>query len=297
MMRIEEIESFVAVAEELNFSRAAERLFIAQPALTRQIASLEKSLGVKLFDRTTRNVRLTEEGQVFLRGARRVLEALSVAEGEIKAMASRKESILEVGYVYKVLSLPTPEWVDRFVAAKPGVVARSSQEDFARLNNSLLSMAIDVGFYGVTDMSFIPQDLEYLNFAEGHEDIVLPTDHRLAGRPFITVEDLAGETFAFPFTEPTKEFSPAMREIAEQGISVSFYQTGFEESALSLVEKGEAITGLSYAHGAINRNVVVVPFRSVYSIKGCMVWNPDNNKKVLYEFIHFVEQITGLKRN
>ncbi|MBR2789210.1 MAG: LysR family transcriptional regulator [Eggerthellaceae bacterium] len=295
-MRLEDLETFVAVAEALSYSKAAKQLYTAQSVITRRVAALEEELGVKLFERTTRSVSLTTEGHVFLKGATQALEAIRGARQEIDAARSRKNNSLVAGFVYRVMSYPASEWVNDFAAAYPQIAVRVVQENFAHLTFDIVHGSVDVGLYGVTDKSFIPDGLAYIVFTEGHEEIAVPRGHRLAGREFVTVEDLEGETFAFPFTEPTPEFSPAMREIKETGTPVHFMQTGFDVSAFDLVEKGVAITGMASSHEPIRQDVVVVPFRSKYAITGCLVWDPENPKTAVREFVEFFEGLTGCAR-
>src|SRR3954470_10252384 len=91
------LRAFVAVAQELSFTRAAERLFIAQQALSSQVQQLETRLGVKLFERTTRRVALTPAGERLLPSAREALAALDAGIGELAALRRSERAALRVG--------------------------------------------------------------------------------------------------------------------------------------------------------------------------------------------------------
>jgi LysR family transcriptional regulator, benzoate and cis,cis-muconate-responsive activator of ben and cat genes len=97
-MELRHLKYFVAVAEEQSITRAAARLYISQPPLSRQIRDLENELGVKLFDRTARTIQLTETGQIFLHEARCVLERADQATDSIKAFALGKRGRIKIGY-------------------------------------------------------------------------------------------------------------------------------------------------------------------------------------------------------
>ena len=107
-MELRHLRYFVAVAEELHFRRAAERLYVAQPAVSEQVRKLEQELGVRLFDRTQRSVSLTIAGSAFLEEARSVLRQAEVAQEAARNASDRATMRLRVGYLADSLSASLP---------------------------------------------------------------------------------------------------------------------------------------------------------------------------------------------
>jgi DNA-binding transcriptional LysR family regulator len=120
-MELRHLRYFVAVAEELHFRRAAERLYVAQPAVSEQIRKLEAELGVRLFDRTHRSVYLTEPGKALLGEARRVLHLADAAQHAARSASERTRSRLRIGYVPDVLPSSVPCALQHLDAAGAGV--------------------------------------------------------------------------------------------------------------------------------------------------------------------------------
>src|SRR5690242_10522805 len=118
---LRQLRYFIALAERLHFSRAAEALHISQPPLSRAIRALEERLGVALFARSRRRVELTREGARFLEDARRVLQSLERSALELRGMASGEHGRLRIGFVsladYGVL----PGLLKAYKAARPGI--------------------------------------------------------------------------------------------------------------------------------------------------------------------------------
>ena len=132
------LRSFVAVAEELHFGRAAARVHIVQPALSRQIRALEEELGVRLFERDRRRVALTPAGAVFLEEARSLLEQVARAV-EAAQRADRGElGSLRIGYVPAMVSTGLPEMVRRFRERYPDVDVQLQEMTPAMQVESLL---------------------------------------------------------------------------------------------------------------------------------------------------------------
>ncbi len=122
MIEIRHIRSFLTVAEELHFGRAAERLHITQPPLTRQIQQLEEQLGdVQLFDRSRRRVALTDAGEAFVVESRRLLEQLAHAVERTRRVARGEAGRLRVGFISTVDYSVLPAVLKAFASRFPGV--------------------------------------------------------------------------------------------------------------------------------------------------------------------------------
>src|SRR3954454_10896492 len=191
-MELRHLRYFVAVAEELHFGRAAERLFIVQPALSKQIASLEKELGVELFLRSKRHVELTPAGAALLEDARQVL---AQAEGaKLRAqLASRGEvGVLEVGFVVPVLYDLLPHMLRAFRARYPTVQVSLHELHSRQIINGVLSRDLHIGFSRLP----ITGDGETLRVQPLVEEAVvvaLPESHPFAERDTVEFGDLADE--------------------------------------------------------------------------------------------------------
>ena len=120
-MELRHLRYFVAVAEELHFRRAAERLYVAQPAVSEQVRKLEAELGVRLFDRTPRSVSLTRPGAALLEEARRVLHQADVAQRAARDAGRRELGRVRVGYLVDALPPAVPKALSHFRTAAPGI--------------------------------------------------------------------------------------------------------------------------------------------------------------------------------
>ena len=123
-MELRHLRYFVAVAEEQNVSRAAKRLHVSQPPLSRQIRDLEDELGVALFDRGAKAFRLTDAGRVFLTEARAILQGAEGAVQMVKDVAGGKRGEINVGYAPSLMVKLLPRALRCFRKSNPGVRVR-----------------------------------------------------------------------------------------------------------------------------------------------------------------------------
>ena len=120
-MELRQIKYFVAVSEELSFTRAAKKLFVSQPPLSFQIASLETELGARLFDRTSRSVQLSEAGKTFLPHAQAVLARLDEAARHVQRVAAGLDGRVQVGLAGSHFFGPFPKFIAWFRSLRPAV--------------------------------------------------------------------------------------------------------------------------------------------------------------------------------
>ena len=145
-MELRHLRYFVAVAEDLSFSRAAERLLVAQPALSTQIAQLEAELGVLLLDRNRRSVRLTLAGQAFLQDARGLLRAADEAGERVRRVSRGEEGQLTIAFFSAPTMIFLPEIVRHFRSLHPGVSLRLLELTPERQLPALVQGVADLGF-------------------------------------------------------------------------------------------------------------------------------------------------------
>lgn len=194
-MELRHLRYFVAVAEELHFSRAALRLHIGQPPLSAQIQALEREVGAALLERTKRWVRLTDAGKLFLEDARRIL-SLADQAGETARRASRGEvGQLRVGFTSSMpFSEILPRVVNRYRQRYPNVNLSLQELPSMRQFEAIANRSLDLGFVRPPEVA-IDRDLSVITLRHDPLVLVMPTSHRLARRKAVSFKDLSQEGF------------------------------------------------------------------------------------------------------
>lgn len=208
MFDFRQLRYFVAVAEELSFTKAAIRLHLSQPPLSQQIQSLEKDLGVVLLDRDKRNVALTEPGRIFLEQARQILAKADEARAHVVAAAAGYSGQLRLAYTVSVSFHPAlPQTLLRYRRVAPNVRLQLSEMYTEPQFAALLAGQIDVGF--VRDVPLHAQDARSLRLRVLDREpllLALPSGHPLASRNSLRLIEVADD----PFISQPREFAATL---------------------------------------------------------------------------------------
>lgn len=191
-IEIRHLRYFLAVAEELHFRKAADRLFISQPGLSRQISQLEAALGVKLFIRTKRNVELTPSGQYLKDRTETWLNQLDFTFRSLRSIDKGEEGEVRIGFVGSAMQTVIPESLTKLDSKFPGIHTSLTEMSNHDQLNELEHDRLDIGF---VRLNRTPADIESRTVFEDTFSVVLPADHFLDGSNFESVHQLAAEKF------------------------------------------------------------------------------------------------------
>lgn len=192
-MELRHLRYFRAVAEELHFGRAAERLLIAQPPLSQQIRQLERELGVTLLTRSTRSVELTPAGRAYLHRTVQILDAVDDAAEQARRIADGTEGRLTIGCVGSATYSLLPQLVRALGEVLPGADIRVRGEMLAPAQlQALLAGTIDLA---LLRPPVLERGVATETVRQDRLLAALPADHRLANRKSLTVADLRDEDF------------------------------------------------------------------------------------------------------
>ena len=294
LMELRHLRYFVAVAEALSFTRAAEKLRLAQPSLTRQVRNLEDEIGVKLLDRANNRVAVTEEGRLFLFESKRLLAMSEETIGAVQRMKRGESRHLNLGYVSNIHYGLLPATLGAFRKLSPLVALNLFDMTSAEQFQALAAHKIDLGFVGLRPA---PSAHDLHSECVGHDTILvaLPTVHPLAKKARVKLSDLASQFF-IGMSEKThpgdrKWFLEICRGAGFDGKILQ--EADLEPTALKFVADGlgvafmpEQITGLPH------EGVVFRPFSPPLRREATIAWRGDNPSQPLKDFIKIVQQLS-----
>lgn len=245
-MELQQLRYVIAVAEEKNFTRAAERCFVVQSSLSHQIKALEHELGVTLFARSSRRVELTAAGDAFLVHARASLDAAERAASEAAAANGQIRSPLTVGVIPTVTAIDIPAALGQFHRTHPHVRISLRGGGSDEFIDAISAGRMDVAVLGLPN-STPPTGVSTRVLAREQLVAVVSTGHPLAGRRRLRLDDLADDVFVdFPEGTPGRVQSDLAFRAAGVRRDVAF-EVMSTDLILDLVRQGLVVAMLSPA--------------------------------------------------
>jgi DNA-binding transcriptional LysR family regulator len=285
---------FTAVAEELNFSRAAERLHMAQPPLSAAIRQLERELGLELFTRTSREVKLTDAGQAFLDGARRTLADADRAMEDAKRAGAGELGRLRIAYSWSVRFDTLPSLGRAFKTSNPGVELLAQEMWNAQMASAFASGSIDLA---ISVCPEVASELVLTPIRRERLVVLLPRSHPLAGEQSIPLSALADEEFVlFP-----RELAPRLHDVFvaiyrsagfEPRLRSESFHTAWDLGAVADVPA--ALAPESVAAGLPEGISAVGLSEPTDSLETCLVWRSDQRSPAIDAFAAVARSAFGL---
>lgn len=248
----------IAVAEERNFTKAAARCFVVQSALSHQIKSLEKELGVTLFARTSRRVELTAAGEAFLPAARASVESAERAAVDAAAAEGKVRGTLRIGVIPTVTAIDIPVRLKQFHLEYPEVQIALQVAGSDELEAKIRGGELDIGLLGLPE-DRKPQGVAWRLLATDQLVAVTSRDHDFAGRLELSLSDLAEQVFAdFPAGTPGRAQSDLAFTTAGIHREVAF-EAGATDLIIGLVRQNLAMTLLPKRYIQPDPQLALIP--------------------------------------
>lgn len=286
-MEMRHLRYFVAVAEELNFRRAAERLRLAQPALSAQIRDLEEELGARLLERTTRAVSLTPAGRALLERARDVLERAALAADVVKRAGLGLSGVLRLGMIAHSATVTFARALRHFHQRYPEVEIIVSDLPSGEQCSLIRNGELDAG---LIRHPLEPSGLEWRDFEEFSRCLAAPSGHRLARKERLAWEDFDGEGMVMVKAGLQHGFyTEFMDACAKAGAKVHPTQYARDiSSMLWLVSAGFGIAPTTAAVSKIKLpGLVFLPLPpGLPQVKTVIAWKRNSSSPILRNFLN-----------
>jgi len=295
-MELRHLRYFIAVADELSFTKAAQKLRLAQPSLTRQVRNLEDEIGVRLLNRASNRITLTDEGRAFLFDSKKLLALCAESVAAVQRMHRGESSQLNIGYVANIHYGLLPATLGAFRKLCPGVALNlfdmRSDEQFHALD----SRRIDLGFVGLRP-ALSGHDLLSECFAHDTMLVALPASHPLASKTRVKLAELAAQFF---IGMSVKTYPGAREWLLETcrdaGFSAKILQEAdTEPTAIRFVADGLGVTLMpEQITGLPHEGVVFRPLSPPLRRESTIAWRADNHSKPLKDYIQIVKDLSHM---
>lgn len=285
-IELRHLRYFLAVAEDLHFRKAAERLYISQPGLSRQIKQMEDDLGIRLFERHNRKVILTNAGLYLKNELSISLKKLDHTFNHAKALHDGQKGYLKMGYVGSAMQKVIPELLLKFKALSTNVILSLNEMGNEKQIDALLSNDLDIAF---VRLDRVPRSIVIRPVLEEPFCLVLPNDHSLNIDNFKSITQLKNDSFIlFNPNYSRAYYEKIMQIFDDSGFSpIVTHNTIHASSIYKLVENGFGVSivpkSLKTEHLKHVKFIELnhIPQRTTLSV----AWNTNNRNPVLDLFL------------
>lgn len=281
-----DLRYFVAVAEELHFTRAAERLFISQPALSKQIRLLEEQLRVQLFTRNRRTVALTAPGEALLAPAREMIAAWDTAQRLVADAAAAAGAVLRIGFQTSIGRGLLPRVNAEFAQLRPIWQLQLRQIDWSDPTGGLADRTSDLAILWLP-VPTADDKFSVLVLAEEPRHVALPTNHPLADQPEIDFDDLLDEPFlALPADAgQLRDYWLAIEHRNGHPVRIGAVVANAEETFEAVIA-GLGVVLLSAGNAQIyqREGITTCPVRGISPSQLALVWHTDDHRDAVRDF-------------
>jgi len=292
-MEFRQLQNFLCVASELHFSKAAEKLFIAQPALSRQIQQLEENLGVLLFERDKRNVKLTPAGEYLRDEASQVLSQLENISKRTQLIHKGEEGEIRLGYPGSAIYSVIPPLLSNLRLHYPHIKSKLSEVLEDDLFGNLKNYQLDVGFIREP---FSDKQIASKVIFEECFSLVVPDNHRITPDNFVSLRQVKDEPFILPPRYTGSVYYDMLVRMCEREGFVPnvVHESNYGATILRLVEHnlGVSLMPISYRFSSAMRlnfiELTNIPERTHLS----MAWRKDDTNPVLQNFLKVADMMT-----
>jgi len=293
-MELRHLRYFVAVAENLNFTKAAAKLHLAQPSLTRQIHNLEEKIDVRLLNRSKSQVALTEEGRSFLVDAKHVLTLATESVQAVQRLSRGETGQLNIAYSSNFNFELLPETLGAFRLAFPHTALILFDMTPAEQFRALAARKIDLGFVGLRPPAST-RGLQWNSIARHRTVVVLPLRHPLARKRRVNL----GELKTMFFVGMSEKTHPGFRDwlcetCQPAGFTPRILQDAELEPALmTFVAEGLGVTlAREHIKTLPHPGVAIRPLAPTVKTDYYIAWNRDNDSRALKQYIEIVKSLT-----
>lgn len=267
-METQHIREFVDLAKTCSFHETAERFFISASSLSKHISKIESELGVSLFDRTTRDVRLNEYGTVFFDYATRIDRDFSKGIAALKDVGANREYSITVGYWPRFEQFGILELLSRFADEHPYIVLDMVETEQPRLK--LFNGACQFVF----DFEPVKEEIVSHHFKTDHLVIIVSPDHAFAHEHVVNVSQLKDQSFIMKSDKLGRiEFNDFVNLCAQEGFEPKVVKSAhYSDTVVRLVSQGEGIAVLSrgFVPKALTAGVVILDLQPAISVSICV---------------------------